>query len=246
MDMMSDSRITEDEFRRYKAQLQIDKMPLPTLRELQRKKQDLIALDNYVLSNEELDKIIQKRKRFQVNHLEGNMRRSELAHALRTAQVKGDRREIAEIQQELAELDRDMHKQRGKPELDEMALINEKIRKENREKIRNAEIAEKRARRDAQLNPSGSHYDPFLRVKTKVKTIFETPEDIKKREDAEKAEKANAKPEDASDALKDPSPVKATFTASNLRGDALIASLDLGIDDDLDLGDDTVMGDGAY
>jgi len=231
--------------------MEYDKVPFPTLSYVLEKKQDLIDLDNYKLTPEELEAMLQKRQRFKVSVLNLTLKRSDLQHSLRTARRKNDWKAVAELEQQIADLEREMNRGQKTAE-DKMLEINEQIKRENRQKIREAEIAEKRARREAAINPNKEGYDPFQRVKTKVKTMHETLEEQKRQseqkvKDGEEKLKAEEKDKEAkANGEGNDKNVKSALVPGVLSGDALIASLDLGIDDDLDLGDDTVMSGDVY
>ncbi|RPA87941.1 plus-3-domain-containing protein [Ascobolus immersus RN42] len=257
MNMMSDGKFTESEFRRYKAQMEFDKVPLPKLSFLEKKKHDLRRLDAYVLKPDEIDALITRRNRFKINVFELNLERASLVQKIKTLQAKGalydNSDEIAKAEERIQEIDSIKERNRGNTHTKEMenqerlAELNEKNRKRNRIEIRQAELAERAVRRQAALDPNAPQ-NPFLRVKTKVRTMYNIEDDNAKAKEkaAEKAE-GDAKEDDtkmptakevlekAKEEQKGP---LLNISKAATSGDSLIASLDLGIDDDLGFDDD--------
>lgn len=106
MDLMSDSPITESEFHRFKQQCLTDGVPLPSHSLLQRKHDELVALDNRQLTADEIAALIKKRKEAKgETPAERLIRRAKLRKALEDAREKEDEKEVKRLEGELQELD---------------------------------------------------------------------------------------------------------------------------------------------
>lgn len=186
MDMMSDGKITDSEFNRFKAQLLTDRVPLPTLSLLQRKSRDLRALDAKTLTPAEIDALIRKRTEGKLDPVTLLARRGDLNKKREYALAKGDEEEVERIEKELQEIEDNASSRpvgRQESQMERMARINAKNRKKNMEEIKRAEIEEKHAARRGAA-AGGDPANPFMRVKTVVK--FRHDMTGKKEEEAKK------------------------------------------------------------
>lgn len=184
MDLMSDGTITDTEFSRFKAQLNVDSVPLPPLSLVKRKSSDLRGLDSYTFTAEELSAIIARRNKDKIDHVGLAVQRSHLKSQREEAINAGDHDEVWRIDKELEVLD-DMQRKamRGQVVVDDgqtkLAKLNAAARQRNREEIRKAELEERRRAREAAAKgdskPGSEFYNPFQRVKTRAKVIHEDP-----------------------------------------------------------------------
>lgn len=62
MGICSDSPFTEDEFRWWKQHLLADKLPLPSVKSVERKMKDLVTFKNHVLTDTEVRDIVERRQ----------------------------------------------------------------------------------------------------------------------------------------------------------------------------------------
>ncbi|KAA8903049.1 hypothetical protein FN846DRAFT_71467 [Sphaerosporella brunnea] len=238
MDMMSDSKFTEAEFNRYKSQLDIEKVPLTTRKQLLAKEAALRELTTRSLSESELNAIITRRNANKNNLLNHAQQRHKLRTARDAAFAADDLEEVARLDAELQELeDQASGPARAETQMQRMARLNAENRKRNLAEIRKAEIAEKRAAREALLkaeSQGGSFANPFMRVKTTVK--------FKHNMEAEKKHIVAAEltpPPTVPEKDRGPGVMNALAGAGPPKGrraggvDDVIASMDLGIEIDL-------------
>ncbi|KAI5805888.1 hypothetical protein EDC01DRAFT_640696 [Geopyxis carbonaria] len=187
MDLLSDKPIQESEFTRWKAQLNSDRLPLPSLSLVMRKAKELRELDNKVLTPAELEAMLTKRTKGNEKSVTLFMERSNLKTKLEHALEINDEEEAERCKLKLQEIEDRVKPRtvaRGETQMERMARINAENRRRNMQEIRDSEIAEKRAARERARNgiAGGDHVNPFQRVKTAVKfrhdnnTVEETPE----------------------------------------------------------------------
>ncbi|KAI5811613.1 hypothetical protein DFH27DRAFT_605710 [Peziza echinospora] len=177
MDLMSDGNITEAEFQRFKAQLNVDSMPLPSLSLVRRKANDLRALDSRTFTPEEVSAMIAKRNKGKVDTVSLFAQRSHLKELRATAVLAGDTDEMRRLDKEIHAIE-DMSRKalKGSYTADDgqskLAKHNASARQRNRKEIREAELEEKRkARLHGDVKPGSEFYNPFQRVKTKAKVM---------------------------------------------------------------------------
>lgn len=198
MDLMSDGAITEAEFNRFKAQLDVDSMSLPSLSLVKRKSYDLRGLDARNFTEEELSAIIAKRNKDKVDTVGLHVRRQRLKAAREDAVLAGDQDEIWRIDKEIEHID-DLQRKalRTASAMDDgqskLAKHNAAARQRNREEIRKAELEERRRAREAAKGdnkPGSEFYNPFMRVKTRAKVIHEDPSGVKKSSQEDEMKRA--------------------------------------------------------
>lgn len=242
MDLMSDGSITETEFNRFKAQLDVDSMPLPPLSLLKRKSNDLRDLDSRTFTPEEVSAMIARRNKGKVDAVSLVVQRQRLRTQREDALIAGDQDEVWRIDKELEALD-DMQRKamRTASSLDDgqskLAKHNASARARNREEIRRAELEERRRTREAakmDVKPGSEFYNPFMRVKTRAKVVHADPTTKKAEEEAmKKATEAVANTTLSGGAKGE---AAATVPVSQKAGkkkagiDDVIASMDFGID----------------
>ena len=240
MDLMSDGAITEAEFNRFKAQLDVDSMSLPALSLLKRKSNDLRNLDSRGFTEEELSAMIAKRNKDKVDTVGLHLKRERLKAAREEADRAGNQDEKWRIDKEIEHI-ADMQRKalRTASAMDDgqskLAKHNAAARQRNREEIRKAELGERRRAREAAKGdnkPGSEFYNPFMRVKTRAKVVHEDPSSIKQssqEEEMKKATDAVANTTLTGDAEGGTVPV--SQKGGKKKGiDDVIASIDFGID----------------
>lgn len=185
MEYMSDGLITAAEFARYKTQLNVDRITLPSASFLHQKTQELKDLDSRVLTEDELNQIIRKRKEGAWDPVVHKLKLDARKHKLVEAIQYGNDSEMARLEKEIQELeDQEREHRETRPghsvvamketQMARMARMNAENRKKNQEEIRRAELEEKKiarmqaeeAKRKGQVETLAN---PFARVKTVVK-----------------------------------------------------------------------------
>jgi len=194
--------------------------------------------------------MIAKRNSGKADYLENIRKRRQLAQEREQAVLDENESEIQRIDRELHDLeDQKSGPARGETQMQRMARINAENRKRNQTEVRKAELAEKRAQREALLKAEsggGSFANPFMRVKTMVKFRHDI-HDVDKKEVAI----GNSPPKETKKETTPPAPPQ-TETPAKVNGigvmtgvpashrgrkmggvDDVIASMDLGIEIDI-------------
>ncbi|KAJ7216412.1 plus-3-domain-containing protein [Mycena pura] len=194
MDRASNEAFTADEFRRLLDTYTIEKIPLPTKKEVEERYAEIQKLMTKVLTEDDISAIIARKR--QMAALTQNSssvpatlsvaERSRLTAQRTLALRRQDLDEVASIDAQLAEAAAGAGADAGGRDRDggedRLARVNERNRKANMESVRRAEMAEaerKRRERRAQQNGGGSGtstpkvFDPSARLRT-VPRLFET------------------------------------------------------------------------
>lgn len=125
------------------------------------------------LTDEEIQTMIAKRNKGKGDFIKSATTRRVLNEQREIAVAEGNDAEVIRLDRELQELeDQNAGPARGETQMQRMARLNVENRKRNQAEVRMAEIAEKRAAREAlarSQKDGGSYANPFMRVKTSVK-----------------------------------------------------------------------------
>lgn len=211
-------------------------MPLPTLSHVRNKSKALHTLTTRSLTTGELEVMLKKRNAGKHDYVINMTKRRSLMEQRAKAIQEEDEFEVSRLDRELQELeDQKAGPARAESQMQRMARINAENRKRNMAEVRRAEIAEKKAAREALLKAEaqgGSFANPFMRVKTAVKFRHDMGVTEKKEEVAvgTSPPKEALSPPTAGKGFVDGTPIKGR------RGggvDDVIASMDLGIEIDL-------------
>lgn len=127
MDVVSNSPVDADEFSRWIKQMEKFKLPVMTKQQAQDKALELHKLKNYVYTEEEINRMIEKRKKARNLPMNLSAERARLLSLKVTAQESGNTEEIESLSKEL-ELVEQKIKKRERKTPDKAALINQKNR----------------------------------------------------------------------------------------------------------------------
>jgi RNA polymerase-associated protein RTF1 len=143
------------EWNRYKNTCLAEGIPLPTKPKLNAKINDINALVNRTWTEEELQEKLTKSGALVNKYIP--IERNRLTNLLKEAKSRGDEERIEQIQKELADLDgpklaystsmqpRKNPNASGMSQQERLAQLNKQHRRENAEKVRQAQINERRA-----------------------------------------------------------------------------------------------------
>ncbi|KAJ7628733.1 hypothetical protein FB45DRAFT_919125 [Roridomyces roridus] len=179
MDRTSNDPWSEDEFERLKKTCAMDKVDLPTRKEVDERSDEINELRNKQVTEADINEMIQARKRAQTNGTPGPMsvaERSRLIAQRTLAQRRQDYEEVRQIDEQLAKLGDAPGEEKEKDVLaDRLAAVNARNRKANQEAVRRAEMLEaERKRRERRGGASTSKVvDPSARLRT-VPRLFES------------------------------------------------------------------------
>ncbi|KAK3743020.1 hypothetical protein QZH41_009282 [Actinostola sp. cb2023] len=136
LEFVSNQRITETEFQRWKEEVMIcdeHSIPLPTLDDIGRKESDIKNAINYMYNEEDIEKIVSEKKKFRKSPFNYAIQKNQLSRTKEIAEQTGDHETADKIRLELESLEERaqiLDKQRTKG-LSAISYINERNRKRN-------------------------------------------------------------------------------------------------------------------
>ncbi|KAI0634196.1 hypothetical protein C8Q77DRAFT_1110366 [Trametes polyzona] len=177
MEKISNAPFEQKEFDRLVAQCEVDKVKLPTKRQMEKKAAQMDRLANQPMTESDIAAMLARKQAMQTAkqssaHLA--MERSRLHQAKTLALRRQDYEEVKQIEAQLSELASAREAQREESSSDILARLNERNRKANMEAVRKAERAElERKRRERSLRAgtatptSGAAADALARIRAK-------------------------------------------------------------------------------
>ncbi|KAH8112899.1 plus-3-domain-containing protein [Phellopilus nigrolimitatus] len=160
MDKVSNAAFTEDEWRRFKATCEHEKVKLPAKRTIEKKLQQFAKLTSHSLTEADVAAILARKAELnrslpksRTTATKAALERAELVRMRALAQMRRDFAESAALEVQLAALD--ARQGVGAPARSEkediLAKVNERNRQANRDAVRRAEVAEAERRKKARL-----------------------------------------------------------------------------------------------
>jgi RNA polymerase-associated protein RTF1 len=189
------TRASEREFAAYKAAVTNDGLTLPSKTELQKKLDDINNLVNRSFTEKELQEKLERSGVLKARA--GANKRADLVKERTRAQAAGDEAKVTALDAQISALDppklaygttletaadRD-RANRGPTEQQRLAELNRRNRKENAERVRRAQVAEKKARMELarKVERGEASGDPFARVKVMPKIHYDASEPFAQR-----------------------------------------------------------------
>ncbi|EDO44107.1 predicted protein, partial [Nematostella vectensis] len=165
LEFVSNQRISETEFQRWKEECEAHGIPLPTLDDVEKKVKDIEEAKNHAYNEEDIEKIVSEKQKFRKTPFNYAIKKNELIRRKEIAETSGNHEEAEKIRSELDNLEEraqvlDKQRSRG---LSAISYINERNRK------RNIIEAEKAAAEE--LKTEEKKDDPFTRRKTLPKLV---------------------------------------------------------------------------
>ncbi|KAM3075056.1 RNA polymerase-associated protein rtf1 [Clarireedia jacksonii] len=250
----SDSRFTEAEWQRYKSSCLQDGVPIPTKPKLMAKCADINALVNRKWTEQELQEKLKRSGALAAKH--APLERNRLINAIKEAKAQGNTERAEKYQAELDALDgpklaystsmRPSPKKKVQTQQDRLALLNKINRRKNIEEVRQAQINERRAARQAEAAVARGEEpidgDHSRRIKTRAKFKH----DVNNKDSDKSATATPSTNTPTLEAKKDVTPLPQFTSLQTTNGgvpgfrrplmdDEIIASIDLGIDDNLEI-----------
>jgi RNA polymerase-associated protein RTF1 len=200
MNRLSDDRITQQEFDKWKVYVDRAKSEgksasMPTLNEVERKYEELKSFGKQKLEGEFFRRYLENRRRLNDSVAETDVlgAKLKLKQRLDIAQQRGDTQEVKRLTHELNEAEKKFSKISGS-RVDSTSItakISEKNRKLNNERVRTAELKNFEKRRTA----THINSDPFARLTTRARMYYSEAnkeETEKAKQDAAMEAVANA------------------------------------------------------
>ncbi|XP_015373205.1 PREDICTED: RNA polymerase-associated protein Rtf1 [Diuraphis noxia] len=163
LEFISNQEFTESEFIKWKEICHMNRIPLPTLAELEIKVRDIKAALAYQFKEEDVEQIVREKERFKTNPHNYAMKKTSLMKERDDAQALGKVDEVLKIEQQLSDLEeRANHLDKMRTStISSISYINDRNRK------RNVEEAEKAILEELKANKGKKIDDPFTRRSTK-------------------------------------------------------------------------------
>ncbi|XP_001943293.1 RNA polymerase-associated protein Rtf1 [Acyrthosiphon pisum] len=163
LEFISNQEFTESEFVKWKELCHMNRIPLPTLAELEIKVRDIKAALAYQFKEEDVEQIVREKERFKTNPHNYAMKKTSLMKDRDDAQALGKVEEVLKIEQQLSDLEeRANHLDKMRTStISSISYINDRNRK------RNVEEAEKAILEELKANKGKKIDDPFTRRSTK-------------------------------------------------------------------------------
>ncbi|KAK2156474.1 hypothetical protein LSH36_212g00023 [Paralvinella palmiformis] len=105
LEFVSNSEYTESEFNKWRETMMLAGMTLPTTQEIDNKLKDINDAVNYHFKEDDVDKILEEKQKFQKNPHNYAVRKTNLIKQKEVAEAEGNTTRIAELQQELEDLE---------------------------------------------------------------------------------------------------------------------------------------------
>ncbi|XP_003744270.1 RNA polymerase-associated protein RTF1 homolog [Galendromus occidentalis] len=160
IEYVSNQEFTENEFQKWMAAMGVDNIGLPTVSFIEKKKKDLEAANNHSCSANDIQQMVDEKKKFKKNPHNYAMAKTEVMKKKEMAEQQGDQEEARKWSEELDRLEdraKELDKQRTST-ISAIAYINERNRQKNIVDIERAILEE------AKKNKLKAD-DPFTRRK---------------------------------------------------------------------------------
>lgn len=173
LEFVSNQDFTDSEFSKWKETCALQAISLPTMDDIEKKLKDIREAMIYEFKEEDIEKIVQEKSRFQNNTYNYAMKKTQLMKERDIAQARGDEEEAATIAQKLLELEEranELDKLRTST-ISSISYINDRNRKKNVEEAEKAILAELKATKGMKV------MDPFTRRHTKPRMTFKAKDE---------------------------------------------------------------------
>lgn len=233
MGICSDSPFTEDEFRWWKQSLLKDEIPLPSVKRIERKLQELLEFKSHVLTPEEVNELIQRRQRLSNSTGVGVvLEKTQLQQQRIIAQENNNEDLVEQIDHKIAAIDTKLSST-NKPQspLDKLAQVNVRNRRANQSGVRRAELKANEERRKSGGNNSITG-NPFSRLRTTARVFYESEADrqasqARQAEEEALAKKKAAEEKERREKEKAAMALRKSTSVSSNEVDDMIASIDI-------------------
>ena len=163
LEFVSNSMFSETEFQKWVQACSSHGVQLPSMETVEKKQKDVQDLLYYKYSNDDIDKIVEEKSRFNRNPTNFAVYKTSLLKLRDMASQQGDDNAVEKYNQKISELDEKastLDKRRTQT-IASISYINERNRKDNVDKAERAIIAEMEAKKGTICEN-----DPFTRRKT--------------------------------------------------------------------------------
>ncbi|XP_012554702.1 RNA polymerase-associated protein RTF1 homolog isoform X1 [Hydra vulgaris] len=161
MEYVSNSQFTESEFLKWKEEMSLVELPLPTVSHIKRKSEEIAESKGYSFKEDDVEAIVKEKNRFRKNPFNYASTKNTLIREKELAEQAGNTVELAKVKEKLEELEEraQMLDRKRSGALNNVSFINERNRKKN------VYDAEKACVEEGKLKKNESD-NPFTRRKT--------------------------------------------------------------------------------
>lgn len=195
LEFVSNQDFTESEFFKWKEAVMLGGMMLPSNEDVQKKLKDIQLAHQFKFKDEDIEKIVAEKQRFQKNPHNYALKKTELLKRREEAVLKGDHEMTVKFQQELDSLEEraeDLDKLRSQS-ISSISYINQRNRLRNQIEKEEAMKQEFQAMKGAAADPfTRRHSRPTLVTKSRDPASLNQPTEIdeaKKKEMEEQRKK---------------------------------------------------------
>ncbi|RUP51702.1 hypothetical protein BC936DRAFT_146392 [Jimgerdemannia flammicorona] len=176
MDIISNQAFTQSEYTRYLTTLENESVRPPTLEHVDSKREDLAAAQAYVLTDKEVEDMIQKKRA--LSNVPNNVaaEKAQLLTRIEQAKDDGDDEAIRRLEARVRQIENLTAGGSGHEQLDAWAKLNKKNRGRDQVDLR---VAEKKQVEERRKLIGANALDPFARRKTQpvlVHTPMQAPD----------------------------------------------------------------------
>lgn len=161
LEYISNSDFTEKEYSKWIEAMTLADLPLPTLKEVEKKQRAIKEALAFKFNDDSISKMVEEKEKFRKNPINYAMRKTRLQKMLEMAQTNSDDAEIEKLKTQLDELEEraaELDRQRTK-NISSVTYINERNRTNNIKVVENAMVKEFRIQKQMAA-------DPFMRKNT--------------------------------------------------------------------------------
>ncbi|CAF3499645.1 unnamed protein product [Rotaria sp. Silwood1] len=217
LEFVSNSEISDSEFKRWREASIKQNISLPTLEKVDNKRKEINKFKQYVFSNREITKIVEEKKRFRKAPINYAMTKQELLKEIDIARDENDikkenelRKKLDEMEERASEIDR-----RRTANNSVLAQINRRNRKRTQQNVEKALAREAQEHRDVQADPFTRRRCAPILVSKAPQTKDELIRELHLQRAVEEEEKAKKKREEER-LLEEQKAKKAALTATKI------------------------------
>ncbi|XP_057315858.1 RNA polymerase-associated protein RTF1 homolog [Hydractinia symbiolongicarpus] len=169
MEYVSNQAFTDSEFQKWKEEMKLVELPLPTLRQVKEKSADISTSKAYSYKDDDIEAIVKEKNKFRKNPFNYAVKKNRLIREKEIAEQTNDYKKLEKVKGELDELEEraQMLDKKRSGALSNVSFINERNRKKNVYDAEKACIEEGRQNKEKKD-------DPFTRRKTQPKMIIKS------------------------------------------------------------------------
>lgn len=166
MEYVSNQGFTESEFQKWKEEMKLVELPLPTMRHIKTKEEEIATSKTYSYKDDDIEAIVKEKNRFRKNPHNYAVQKNSLIRQKEIAEQHHDYESVQKFKEQLEELEEraQMLDKKRAGGLSNVSFINERNRKKNVYDAEKAAVEEGKQNKEKKA-------DPFTRRRTLPKMI---------------------------------------------------------------------------